>query len=77
MTERTAYANAEKLAEEVKGAVGRHLPSAEAAALGNVLDLYVSTIRELDERLDALEQRVGSISEEPKPVGEDGPALRG
>ncbi|AWN39555.1 hypothetical protein [Methylobacterium durans] len=59
MAERTAHTDAEKLADEVKRAIGGRLPSAEATALGNVLDLYVATIKNLEERLHALEQRAG------------------
>ncbi|MER2266520.1 hypothetical protein [Methylobacterium oxalidis] len=59
MAERTAHPDAEKLAEEVKRAIGGRLPSAEATALDNVLDLYVATIKNLAERLHALEHRVG------------------
>lgn len=77
MAARTAYADAEKLAEEVRRAIGNRVPSAEASALDKVLDFYLATIRDLDGRLQTLEERVGHISEPLKPVGEDGPALRG
>lgn len=77
MAAHTAYTDAEKLAEEVKRAIGSRIPGAEASAMDKVLDFYLATIRDLDGRLRVLEERVGHISEPIKPVGEDGPALRG